>query len=160
MNAKIISSIYKTIIFFPLLLYFGKRSYIAYDEGFYALQAKWMLQNNNWVVPVWWDQFVLDRTVGIQFLIAKCQQIFGETSFAAHLPSTIASIVMLFLTYKLHQELIGRKDALFSALILATTYIWLDFAHLATQDMIFACLVTSGISVSYTHLTLQTMMSV
>ena len=145
MNAKIISSIYKTIIFFPLLLYFGKRSYIAYDEGFYALQAKWMLQNNNWVVPVWWDQFVLDRTVGIQFLIAKCQQIFGETSFVAHLPSTIASFLMLFLTYKLHQELIGKKDALFSALILATTYIWLDFAHLATQDMIFACLVTSGI---------------
>jgi len=52
---------------------------------------------------------------------------------------------MLFLTYKLHQELIGRKDAIFSSLILATTYIWLDFAHLATQDMIFACLVTSGI---------------
>ena len=145
MNAKIISSIYKTIIFFPLLLYFGKRSYIAYDEGFYALQAKWILENNNWVVPVWWDQFVLDRTVGIQFLIAKCQQIFGETSFIAHLPSTIASILMLFLTYKLHQELIGRKDAIFSALILATTYIWLDFAHLATQDMIFACLITSGI---------------
>ena len=82
MNAKLISSIYKIIIFFPLLLYFGKRSYIAYDEGFYALQAKWILQNNNWVVPVWWDQFVLDRTIGIQFLIAKCQQIFGETSFA------------------------------------------------------------------------------
>jgi len=133
------------MIFFPLLLYFGKRSYIAYDEGFYALQAKWILENNNWVVPVWWDQFILDRTIGIQFLIAKCQQIFGETSFVAHLPSTIASILMLFLTYKLHQELIGRKDAIFSALILSTTYIWLDFAHLATQDMIFACLVTSGI---------------
>ncbi len=145
MNAKLISSIYKTIIFFPLIFYFGKRSYIAYDEGFYALQAKWILQNNNWVIPVWWDKFVLDRTIGIQFLIAKCQQIFGETSFVAHLPSTIASVLMLLLTYKLHQELIGRKDAIFSALILATTYIWLDFAHLATQDMIFACLVTSGL---------------
>jgi len=145
MNGKLINSIYKTIIFCPLILYFGKRSYIAYDEGFYALQARWMLQNNNWVVPVWWDQFVLDRTVGIQFLIAKCQQIFGETSFFAHLPSTIAAIFMLFLTYKLHQELIGRKDAIFSALILSTTYIWIDFAHLATQDMIFSCLVTSGI---------------
>ncbi len=144
MNAKLKNSIYKTIIFFPLLFYFGKRSYIAYDEGFYALQAKWMLQNNNWVVPVWWDQFVLDRTIGIQFLIAKCQQIFGETAFIAHLPSTVAAILMLFLTYKLHQELIGRKDAIFSALILGTTYIWLDFAHLATQDMIFACLVTLG----------------
>ena len=93
MNAKIINSLYKVIIFFPLLFYFGKRSYIAYDEGFYALQAKWMLQNKNWVVPVWWNQFVLDRTVGIQFLIAKCQQILGENSFAAHLPTTIAAIV-------------------------------------------------------------------
>tara|TARA_B100000212_G_scaffold158525_1_gene119067 strand:- start:363 stop:524 length:162 start_codon:yes stop_codon:yes gene_type:complete len=52
---------------------------------------------------------------------------------------------MLFLAYKLHQELIGRKDTIFSALILATTYIWLDFAHLASKDMIFACLVTSDI---------------
>ena len=145
MNAKLISSIYKIIIFFPLIIYFGKRSYIAFDEGFYALQAKWILQNNNWVIPVWWDQFVLDRTIGIQFLIAKFQQIFGETSFVAHLPTTIAAVLMLFLTYKLHQVLISRKDAIFSPLILATSFIWLDFAHLATQDMIFACLVTSGI---------------
>ena len=145
MNAKLINSIYKTIIFFPLLFYFGKRSYIAYDEGYYALQAKWMLQNNNWVIPVWWDQIVPDRTIGIQFLIAKCQQIFGENSFAAHLPTTIAAICMLFLTYELHQELIGKKDAICSALILSTTYIWLDFAHLATQDMIFSCLVTAGL---------------
>ena len=145
MHTKLINRIYKTIIFFPLLLYFGKRSYIAYDEGFYALQAKWMLQNNNWVIPVWWDQYVLDRTVGIQFLIAKFQQLFGETALIAHLPSTIAAILMLLLTYKLHQELVGKEDAIFSALILGTSYIWLDFAHLATQDMIFACLVTSGI---------------
>ena len=43
-----------------------------------------MLQNNNSIVPVWWGQFVLDRTVGIQFLIAKYQQIFGDTSRIAH----------------------------------------------------------------------------
>ena len=84
MNAKIKNSIYKTIIFFPLLLYFGKRSYIAYDEGFYALQARWILQNNNWVVPVWLNQYVLDRTIGIQFLIAKFQQILGESSFLCY----------------------------------------------------------------------------
>ena len=145
MKTKLINTIYKIIIFFPLLLYFGKRSYIAYDEGFYALQARWMLQNNNWIIPVWWDEYVLDRTAAIQILIAKFQHVLGETSFVAHLPSTFAAITMLFLTYKLHQELIGRKDAIFSSLILATTYIWLDFAHLATQDMVFACLVTIGL---------------
>jgi len=148
MNKKLINfinSIYKITIFFPLIVYFGKRSYIAYDEGFYALQARWILQSNNWIVPVWWDQYVLDRTIGIQFIIAKFQQIFGETSFIAHLPSTIAAVLMLFITYKLHQELIGDKYAIFSSLILGTSYLWLDFAHLATQDMIFACLVTTGI---------------
>ncbi len=31
----------KLFIFVPLL-YFGKRSYIAFDEGFYALQARWV----------------------------------------------------------------------------------------------------------------------
>ena len=145
MKSKIIKQLSKTIIFLPLLLYCGPRSYIAYDEGFYALQAKWMLQTNNWIIPTWWDEYTLDRTNGIQFLIAKSQKIFGESAFAAHLPSTLAAGLMLLITYKLHQELISKKDALFSTLILATTYIWLDFAHLATQDIIFACLITSGI---------------
>ena len=145
MKSKVIKQLSKAIIFLPLLLYFGPRSYIAYDEGFYALQAKWMIQTNNLIIPVWWDEYVLDRTNGIQFLIAKSQQIFGESAFAAHLPSTIAASLMLFITYKLHQELISKSNALFSTLILATTYIWLDFAHLATQDIMFACLTTSSI---------------
>jgi len=28
--------------FIPLLFSFDKRSYIAFDEGFYALQARWI----------------------------------------------------------------------------------------------------------------------
>ena len=36
--------ILKLFIFFPLIFYFGKRSYLAYDEGFYALQARWILE--------------------------------------------------------------------------------------------------------------------
>ena len=77
----------------------------------------------------------MDRKVGIQFLIAKFRKLFGVTSFAAHSPTTIAAILMLIFKYKLHQELISEKDAIFSTLILTTTYIWLDFANLARQDM-------------------------
>ena len=36
--------LFKLFIFIPLLFYFGKRSYIAFDEGFYALQARWILE--------------------------------------------------------------------------------------------------------------------
>ena len=82
---------FKIFIFFPVIFYFGNRSYIAYDEGFYALQARWILEKGNWIIPLWWDNYVLDRTIGVQFLIAKSQEIFGNNSFSAYLPTTIAA---------------------------------------------------------------------
>ncbi len=136
---------FRIILFFPLIFYFGKRSYIAYDEGVYALQARWILEKGNWVVPLWWGDFNLDRTIGVQFLIAKSQEIFGKNFFAAYLPTTISAVIMLFITYKLHEELIGKKFAITSPLILSTTYLWFDYSHLATQDLIYSCLVTIGV---------------
>ena len=53
----------KLFVFIPLTFYFGKRSYIAFDEGFYALQARWILEKVNWTIPLWWDEYVLDRTI-------------------------------------------------------------------------------------------------
>ena len=135
----------KLFIFIPVIFYFGKRSYIAYDEGFYALQARWILDKGNWTIPLWFENYTLDRTIGLQFLIAKSQEIFGRNIFWAYLPTTLAAIVMLFITYKLHEELIDKKYAFVSPLILSTTYLWFDYSHLATQDIIFSSLVTIGI---------------
>ena len=135
----------KLFIFIPVIFYFGKRSLIAFDEGFYALQARWILDKGNWTIPLWFDEYVLDRTIGLQFLIAKSQQIFGRNIFWTYLPTTIAAIVMLFITFKLHEELIDKKFAFVSPLILSTTYLWFDYSHLATQDIIFSSLVTTGL---------------
>ena len=135
----------KIFLFIPLIFYYGKRSYIAFDEGFYALQARWILEKGNWVIPLWWDEYVLDRTNGVQILIAKSQEIFGKNHFAAYLPTTIAAILMLLITYKLHEEFFGKDHAIVSPLILSTTYLWFDYSHLATQDLIYSCLVTIGV---------------
>ncbi|ABV50875.1 Dolichyl-phosphate-mannose-proteinmannosyltransferase [Prochlorococcus marinus str. MIT 9215] len=135
----------KLLIFIPIIFYSGKRSLIAFDEGFYVLQARWILDKGNWTIPLWFDQYVLDRTIGLQFLIAKSQQIFGRNIFWAYLPTTIAAIIMLFITFKLHEELIDKKFAFVSPLILSTTYLWFDYSHLATQDIIFSSLVTTGL---------------
>jgi len=135
----------KLLIFIPLIFYFGKRSYIAFDEGFYALQARWILDKGNWIIPLWWDEYILDRTIGLQFLIAKSQELFGRNMFSAYLPTTTAAILMLYITYKIHEELFNKKFAIISPLILATTYLWFDYSHLATQDIVFSCLVTIGV---------------
>ena len=138
-------NLYKILIFIPLIFSFGKRSYIAFDEGFYALQARWILDKGNWIIPLWWDEYVLDRTIGLQFLIGKSQEIFGRNMFASYLPTTTAAILMLFITYKLHEEFFNKQYAIISPLILATTYLWFDYSHLATQDIIYSCLVTIGL---------------
>ncbi|MCR8539066.1 MAG: glycosyltransferase family 39 protein [Prochlorococcus marinus CUG1439] len=135
----------KFLIFIPLIFYFGKRSYIGFDEGFYALQARWILEKGNWTIPLWWNEYVLDRTIGLQFLMATSQDIFGRNMFSAYLPTTTAAILMLIITYKLHEEFFNAKYAIISPLILSTTYLWFDYSHLATQDIIFSCLVTVGV---------------
>tara|TARA_Y100001968_G_scaffold110290_1_gene99836 strand:+ start:10842 stop:12383 length:1542 start_codon:yes stop_codon:yes gene_type:complete len=122
-------------LFFPILFYIGERSYIAQDEGYYALQARWIIENGNWIAPSWWNDVVFDRTIGVQWLIAISQKIFGLNIFASHIPSLIASVVSLFLTYEISKELIGKNYAWSTPFILASTYLWTNNAHLATQDM-------------------------
>ena len=48
----------KLFIFIPLLFYFGKRSYIAFDEGFYALQARWV--DGLKLLKVFWIYMISD----------------------------------------------------------------------------------------------------
>ena len=135
----------KYLLFLPLLIYFGKRSLIAYDEGFYALQARWIIEKSNWIGPMWWDEVISDRTIGIQFLIALSKKFFGDSLFVIYIPNLFAAVLMLYCTYQLHKELLEDKNPIYSALILSTTFLWINYAHMATQDMVFSSLVSLGL---------------
>ena len=135
----------KYLLFFPLLIFFGRRSLIAYDEGFYALQARWIIEKSNWIGPIWWDEVTSDRTIGIQFLIALSKKFFGDSIFVIYIPSLFAAILMIYCTYHLHKELIKDKNPIYSALILSTTFLWINYAHMATQDIVFSSLVSLGL---------------
>ncbi len=135
----------RIILFFPLLIFLGKRSLLAYDEGFYALQAKWILQNNDWITPTKWGAIETDRTISVQFLIALSQKVFGQNIFAIYIPNILFGILMIFLTYKLHLEILNKKRPIISALILSTTFLWINYFHMATQDLIFSSIITLGI---------------
>ena len=145
MKHKSLPKLVKIIPFIPLLIYLGERSLIAYDEGFYALQSRWILENNNWIAPYWWGNINVDRTIGIQYLLALSQKIFGESFFSMYIPNIIGGSLILFLTYKIHEEIFNSKNAIVSPLILATTYLWINYYHMATQDIIFSSLVCIGI---------------
>ena len=94
------------VICFPLFIYFGEKSFIAFDEGYYALQGKWVLDYNNWITPQWFDQVQFDRTPFLPVLIAISYKLFGISYFSAHLPVFISSLVVLYFTYKIHEFVI------------------------------------------------------
>lgn len=52
---------------------------------------------------------------------------------------------MIYFTYQLHKELIKDKNPIYSALILSTIFIWINYAHMATQDIVFYSLVSLGL---------------
>ena len=145
MNIERITSKLKYLIFLPLIIYFGERSLVAYDEGFYALQARWIIEKSNWIGPMWWDQVTSDRTIGIQFLIALSKKFFGDSLFAIYIPIVLAAVLKLYCTYQLHKELIKDKNPIYSVVILSTTFLWINYVHMATQDIVFSSLASLGI---------------
>ena len=132
--------------FLPLLLTAAPRSFLAHDEGYYALQARWITQGGQWLGPPWWDQVIFDRTIGLPWLVAAAYRLLGVSPWVAHLPSLVAAVATLLLTAALARRLLGGDGAgWLAAAVLALTPLWLDYAHLASQDMPLLALELLGI---------------
>ena len=87
---------------------------VAFVAGYYILKEKWILENNDWISPMWWGQLVLDRTIGIQYLIALSIKLFGNNSLAIYLPNIFAGSIMFVLTFQLHKEITRKNYPLIS----------------------------------------------
>lgn len=139
-------ALWATLPFLPLLLTAAPRSFLAHDEGYYALQARWIAQSGQWLAPPWWDQVVFDRTIGLPWLIAAAYRLLGMAPWVAHVPSLVAAVASLLLTAALARRLLGGDgDGWLAAAVLALTPLWLDYAHLASQDMPLLALELLGI---------------
>ncbi|MDM7954435.1 MAG: glycosyltransferase family 39 protein [Cyanobium sp. CZS 25K] len=139
-------ALWASLPFLPLLLTAAPRSFLAHDEGYYALQARWIAQSGQWLGPPWWDQVIFDRSIGLPWLIAAAYRLLGVAPWVAHLPSLLAAVVSLLLTAALARHLLGGNGAgWLAAAVLALTPLWLDYAHLASQDMPLLALELLGI---------------
>ena len=88
----------------PLLLSLAPRSYLPHDEGFYALQARWIIESGDWLTPPNWGQPFYDRTIGVQWLIAAAIRLFGLNPVAVHLPSWLAAAASAALAWRLSRQ--------------------------------------------------------
>ncbi|MGG6239189.1 ArnT family glycosyltransferase [Nodosilinea sp. AN01ver1] len=128
-----------------LLLRGPLQSLMPHDEGWYAQQARWIVETGDWVTQPWWGAPVHDRMMGIQWLIASSYKLFGVSEWSARLPGAIASWGAVMLTYAIGLRCLTPAIALWGAAILAATPIWMQASRLAIQDVPLTALELLGI---------------
>ena len=130
---------YGTLLLWVLplvLLRSGQQSLMAHDEGIYAAQARSILQTSDWVSVQWGGKAGFDRTIGIQWLIAACYLLFGTSEGTARLPSAIAFVFSVLLTYRIGCHLLTPRLAWLGAAIFSVIPLVVQYGRLATQDSV------------------------
>jgi 4-amino-4-deoxy-L-arabinose transferase-like glycosyltransferase len=116
------------------------QSLMAHDEGYYAIQARYILETGDWITLQWGAGISFDRTIGIQWLIALCYKFFGVHETSVRLPSMVAYLASMLLTFRIGEIFLGRGIGWLGAIIFSITPIVVQYAGLGTQDMVLVML--------------------
>ncbi|MEO0853060.1 MAG: glycosyltransferase family 39 protein, partial [Cyanobacteria bacterium J06648_11] len=119
----------------PLLVRSSQQSLMGHDEGWYAQQARWIVESGDWMTQQWWGEPIYDRAMGIQWAIALAYKLFGVSDAIARLPGMLACLAAILLLYDIARRCVPDPVAWWGAAILAATPIWMQAGRLATQDV-------------------------
>jgi len=105
------------------------------DEAVYCVRARWMLESGDWLTPQAWGELVYEKTPGPYWLIASAYKLFGISETTSRLPSSLACILSLFLTYAISSILLNKRVAWLASAILGVSLLWLQGSRLATANI-------------------------
>ena len=113
----------------------GTSSLFEPDEGRNAEKAREILVLNDWVTPH--ENFlpILDKPIGLYWLIAISYKLFGISEGSARLPSALAALACSFIVYRFARQHWRLRDALWSCLILVSSFEFFIFARMVIFDM-------------------------
>ena len=106
------------------------------DEGRNAEIAREILLLKDWVTPHY--DFIprLDKPISYFWLVALSFRLFGLSEWSARLPSALAALACLSVTYALARAMFGRWAALWSVLVLLTSIEFFAFSRIVILDML------------------------
>jgi 4-amino-4-deoxy-L-arabinose transferase-like glycosyltransferase len=119
----------------PLLCGLGAWPLIEPDEGRNAEVAREMLASGQWSVPHFNGLPYLDKPVLLFWMIAGVFRVLGVSEMAARLPSALAGVVTVALTFDLGRLLVGWRRGLVAAVVVATTPIVMAYGRLVIFDL-------------------------
>ncbi len=113
-------------------------------EATYALAAREMLRGGHLLVPHLFGELYPDKPPLYFWTTAALGWLRGGRidEVTARLPAVVAALVGLLLVYRLGRDLFGRRAALFSALVLATSNLFFWYARQGHPDQFLVTFVT------------------
>jgi len=119
------------VLSFPNL---GVPSLWDIDEGNNSEAAREMMESGNWVIPTFNYELRVDKPALLYWLQIAAYRAFGVNEFAARLPSAIAALLTVLLTYELARSLFGPTAGLLAGIVLASAVGFCAAAHFANPD--------------------------
>lgn len=118
-------------LFLPRL---GAPSLWDIDEGNNAEAAREMLERDNWIVPQFNYQLRVDKPALLYWFQLAAYRACGVNEFAARLPSALAAMLVVLLTYQLGRRLFDAGVGLLAGVMLASALLFCGSAHFANPD--------------------------
>ncbi|MBX9666333.1 MAG: glycosyltransferase family 39 protein [Candidatus Obscuribacterales bacterium] len=119
--------------FYLSLAYFWPK--FSRAEVFFAECAREMIVASNYITPLYHGVAFFDKPILCYWLIIGCFKAFGITHFASRLPSIVGSLAVLTITASACRMVFGSRAALISAMILASSFMYLSFSALCMSDI-------------------------
>lgn len=115
------------------------------DEPRYASTASDMVLNNNWIVPHFNGAPRINKPPLFYWAIAISYKIFGISEFGARLPSTLAAIGTVLITYLWGKRLEDRNNGFWAGVMLIASPLFFFISRLCITDMLLTFFVCASL---------------
>jgi 4-amino-4-deoxy-L-arabinose transferase-like glycosyltransferase len=116
------------------------------DEPRNSQCGREMLERGDWVVPTFNGQLRTDKPILLYWAMLAVYNVIGVSEFAARLPSALAGIGTVALTYHLGRLLLDRRSGLIAACLLACAMNFAVLARWATPDSLLILSITASLT--------------
>lgn len=135
------------LLFFgtAIFQFLGRLPLLEPDEGRYAEIAREMLEKMDFITPHLNYVKYFEKPPLLYWLNALSISLFGRNEFAARFPTAVAGLLGILLTYHIGRKIFGRREALFSALVLGTSVGYLAQGRMNIIDMTLTFCMTAAL---------------
>ena len=145
MSSSIKSAIIICILFaitgFALLYKLGDLPFAEPDEPRYAESAREMIELGSYMVPYLNYEPRLEKPVLHYLLICASYALLGVSEFSARLPSVLAALLLLGMTFFVVRRFCGIGTAALACLMMVSSPLYFVNARLTMPDMVFSCVI-------------------